>query len=55
MSDILKPGHCYRCGLPLSDNPHPEAGKPSHYLEVGGPKECIPCLSLSRHQWPVAP
>jgi hypothetical protein len=47
----LKPGHCHKCGLPLSDNPHPEAGKPPHYLQVGCPKECIPCLTLSRHQW----
>lgn len=47
----LKPGNCHKCGLPLSDNPHPEAGKPPRYLEVGCPKECIPCLTLSRHQW----
>jgi hypothetical protein len=47
----LKPGHCHKCGLPLSDNPHPEAGKPPHYLQVGCPKGCIPCLTLSRHQW----
>lgn len=47
----LKPGHCHKCGLLLSDNPHPEAGKPPHYLEVGCPKECIPCLMKSRHSW----
>lgn len=47
----LLPGNCHKCGLPRSDNPHPEAGRPSHYLEVGCPKECIPCLVLSRHQW----
>ena len=51
MTDELKPGHCHKCGLQLSDNPHPEAGKPSHYLKVGCPKECVPCLTLSRHQW----
>jgi len=51
MTDRLKPGHCHKCGLMLSDNPHPEAGKPPHYLQVGCPKECIPCLTLSRHQW----
>lgn len=45
------PGNCHKCGLPRSDNPHPQAGKPPHYLEVGCPKECIPCLTLSRHQW----
>ena len=49
--DRMKPGHCHKCGLPLTDNPHPEAGKPPHYLQVGCPKECIPCLTLSRHQW----
>ncbi|WP_250502790.1 hypothetical protein [Caballeronia sp. AZ7_KS35] len=42
---------CHKCGLPISVNPHPEAGKPPHYLEVGCPKECIPCLSKSRHSW----
>lgn len=47
----LIPGNCHKCGLPRSDNPHPEAGKPPIYLEVGCPKECIPCLVLSRHQW----
>jgi hypothetical protein len=51
VTDELKPGHCHKCGLQLSDNPHPEAGKPSHYLQVGCPKECIPCVTLSRHQW----
>jgi hypothetical protein len=51
MTDELKPGHCHKCGLQLSDNPHSEAGKPAHYLKVGCPKECIPCLTLSRHQW----
>lgn len=47
----LIPGNCHKCGLPRSDNPHPEAGKPSHLLNVGCPQECIPCLVLSRHQW----
>lgn len=47
----LKPGCCHKCGLPLSVNPHPEAGKPDHYLEVGCPKECIPCLVRGRHNW----
>lgn len=49
--DRLKPGHCHKCGLPMSDNPHPEAGKPGHYLDVGCPRECIPCVVKSRHQW----
>ena len=47
----LKPGCCHKCGLPLSVNPHPQAGKPDHYLEVGCPKECIPCLVRGRHNW----
>ncbi|WP_321953156.1 hypothetical protein [Paraburkholderia bannensis] len=47
----LKPGHCHKCGLALTENPHPEAGKPDHVLNVGCPKECIPCLTLSRHSW----
>jgi hypothetical protein len=50
-SGKLKPGHCHKCGLPLVENPHPEAGKPNHYLEVGCPAECLPCTVLSRHQW----
>ena len=35
----------------MSVNPHPEAGVPGRMLEVGCPKECIPCMVLSRHQW----
>ncbi|AGW94637.1 hypothetical protein N234_31805 [Ralstonia pickettii DTP0602] len=49
--DGLKPGCCHKCGLPLSQNPHPEAGKPAHYLEVGCQKECIPCTVKGRHNW----
>ncbi|GJH04994.1 hypothetical protein [Paraburkholderia terrae] len=45
------PGNCHKCGLPMSVNPHPEAGKPPHYLNVGCPRECIPCLVKSRHSW----
>lgn len=47
----FKPGHCHKCGMPLLDNPHPEAGKPEHVLEVGCQKECLPCTVLSRHTW----
>jgi hypothetical protein len=47
----LLPGHCHKCGNPRVDNPHPDAGKPGRYLEVGCPKECLPCTVLSRHQW----
>jgi hypothetical protein len=47
----LLPGHCHKCGNPRVDNPHPDAGKPGRYLEVGCEKECLPCTVLSRHQW----
>jgi hypothetical protein len=47
----LLPGHCHKCGCPRVDNPHPDAGKPGRYLEVGCEKECLPCTVLSRHQW----
>lgn len=47
----LKPRHCHQCGLPFANNPHPDAGKPEKYLEVGVAQECVPCLVLSRHQW----
>lgn len=40
-----------RCGLPQSENPHPDAGVPSRMLEVGTTYECIPCTVKSRHQW----
>ncbi|MDH1341893.1 hypothetical protein [Ectopseudomonas oleovorans] len=39
------------CGLPRSENPHPDAGKPGRYLEVGTQHECIPCTVKSRHEW----
>jgi hypothetical protein len=47
----LLPGHCHKCGCKRVDNPHPDAGKPGRYLEVGCEKECLPCMVLSRHQW----
>lgn len=47
----LLPGNCHKCGCPRVDNPHPDAGKPGRYLEVGCTKECLPCTVLSRHQW----
>lgn len=34
---------CYFCAGPLSQNPHPDAGKPDKMLEVGLMYECIPC------------
>lgn len=39
------------CGLPRLANPHPDAGKPGRYLEVGTQHECIPCTVKSRHEW----
>jgi hypothetical protein len=51
LPEKLKPGCCHKCGHPISANPHPDAGKPGRYLEVGCPTECIPCTVLSRHQW----
>lgn len=47
----MVPAPCPTCGLPLSRNPHPDAGTAAHYLLVGCPKVCIPCLALNRHQW----
>ena len=35
----------------MSANPHPLAGKPPHYLEVGTVDVCIPCTVKSRHEW----
>lgn len=37
------------CGLPLSKNPHPNAGDPKHLLTVGAMWVCIPCTVRSRH------
>ncbi len=42
---------CAKCGLPMSQNPHPRAGKPPDYLEIGTMYECIPCLVGNRHRW----
>lgn len=42
---------CPDCGLPRSVNPHPEAGKPEHFIEVNTREVCIPCLTLNRHRW----
>lgn len=37
------------CGMPLSKNPHPDAGDPKHLLNVGAVWVCIPCTVQSRH------
>lgn len=39
------------CGLPMTVNPHPDAGKPGALLEIGAMLVCIPCMTSSRHQW----
>lgn len=37
------------CGLRTTLNPHPDAGKPEHFLKVGAVYVCIPCLNKSNH------
>lgn len=37
-------------GHPLSLNPHPDAGKIDHVLQVGATWECIACLTATRHK-----
>lgn len=39
------------CGLPMSRNPHPDAGKPTlvGVAAVGAVWECIPCMYRSRN------
>lgn len=39
------------CGLPMSKNPHPDAGKPWTLLETGPVWVCIPCMSKTLHRW----
>lgn len=34
---------CLNCGLQMSRNPHPDAGKVSSLMTVGATWECIPC------------
>lgn len=42
------------CGLPMSKNPHPEAGDPGERgLEVGMVHVCIPCTQKALHGWAV--
>ena len=38
------------CGLPMSVNPHPDAGKVDALLMVGAMHVCIPCTVASRHK-----
>ena len=51
LSTAKRVGPTHFCGLPMSLNPHPEAGVPGRFLEVGTVSECIPCLVSSRHGW----
>lgn len=37
------------CGLRTTLNPHPDAGKPEHFLRVGAVYVCIPCLNKANH------
>lgn len=34
---------CLNCGLPMTRNPHPQAGNPADLLHVGASFECLPC------------
>jgi hypothetical protein len=51
LATAKRAGPPHLCGLPMSLNPHPEAGVPGRFLEVGTVSECIPCLVASRHGW----
>ncbi len=42
---------CGICGGAMSHNPHPNAGKPPDYVEIGTRGVCIPCTCKSRHKW----
>lgn len=50
IGDESKGPLCF-CGLRQTKNPHPEAGVPPGYLEVGTVYDCIPCLNKSRRAW----
>ena len=50
----MEPKDVPECGIcmgEMSHNPHPDAGNPPTYLEVGTRWVCIPCTVKSRHQW----
>ena len=42
---------CGLCGGKMSNNPHPDAGKPNDFLTVGTQYVCIPCECKNRHEW----
>lgn len=49
-ADLDRAGRC-TCGMPMSRNPHPDAGKPTALLAVGASYVCIPCTVRGRHGW----
>ncbi|KAB0509633.1 hypothetical protein [Pseudomonas moorei] len=51
LATLKSPGPLCFCGLKQTKNPHPEAGVPPGYLEVGTVYDCIPCLNKSRRAW----
>jgi len=51
LAAFKSPGPLCFCGLKQTKNPHPEAGVPPGYLEVGTVYDCIPCLNKSRRAW----
>lgn len=54
MTDELKPQEgapICKCELDMSENPHPDAGKPFTLCEVGAVWVCIPCQSATLHKW----
>lgn len=51
LAALSAPGPLCFCGLKKTKNPHPEAGVPPGYLEVGTVYDCIPCLNKSRRAW----
>lgn len=51
LAALKSPGPVCFCGLKQTKNPHPEAGVPPGYLEVGTVYDCIPCLNKSRRAW----
>jgi len=46
--DVQPTPHLCGCGLTMSKNPHPDAGKPGQLLEVGAVYVCIPCAQQAR-------
>lgn len=40
-----------RCGLVMSENPHPDAGHPTKMVQVGATYVCIPCTMRALSGW----